>query len=174
LTSAQAANPFLGQSGVTRTARYTSDTHHWFGASRLDPTGLFGDYYEWCDTDTEYAGVRVIFSDTEPSNRTSDPVRQHTTDDSIETVPCVHNLSERLRGGSSVELTGGTAFPNVNERPYLLTLSGYGSYWCTVIPARQPVPSPRAEPAAGSSANGGNRENGYLKNGHMAYSVLGS
>jgi maltose alpha-D-glucosyltransferase / alpha-amylase len=55
---------------------HTSDTHRWFHESRYDPTGPYGDYYVWRDTDTEYAGVRVIFSDTEPSNWTFDPVRQ--------------------------------------------------------------------------------------------------
>jgi maltose alpha-D-glucosyltransferase/alpha-amylase len=55
---------------------HTSDTHFWFQESRRDPNGPYGDYYVWRDTDTEYAGVRVIFSDTETSNWTFDPVRQ--------------------------------------------------------------------------------------------------
>ena len=55
---------------------HTSDTHQWFQESRYDPNGPYGDYYVWRDTDTEYAGVRVIFSDTEASNWTFDPVRQ--------------------------------------------------------------------------------------------------
>ncbi|HEX5996971.1 MAG TPA: maltose alpha-D-glucosyltransferase, partial [Jiangellales bacterium] len=55
---------------------HTSDTHWWFHESRHDPTGPYGDYYVWRDTDTDYAGVRVIFSDTEASNWTFDPVRQ--------------------------------------------------------------------------------------------------
>ena len=55
---------------------HTSDTHRWFQESRYDPNGPYGDYYVWRDTDTDYAGVRVIFSDTEPSNWTFDPVRQ--------------------------------------------------------------------------------------------------
>jgi maltose alpha-D-glucosyltransferase / alpha-amylase len=55
---------------------HTSDSHDWFQQSRHDPTGPYGDFYVWRDTDTEYAGVRVIFSDTEPSNWTYDPVRQ--------------------------------------------------------------------------------------------------
>jgi maltose alpha-D-glucosyltransferase/alpha-amylase len=55
---------------------HTSDTHRWFQESRFDPGGPYGDFYVWRDTDTEYAGVRIIFSDTEPSNWTYDPVRQ--------------------------------------------------------------------------------------------------
>ena len=55
---------------------HTSDQHPWFQASRRDPTGPYGDFYVWSDTDTGYADVRVIFSDSEPSNWTHDPVRQ--------------------------------------------------------------------------------------------------
>ena len=55
---------------------HTSDTHRWFQESRYDPSGPYGDFYVWRDDNTEYAGVRVIFSDTEPSNWTFDPVRQ--------------------------------------------------------------------------------------------------
>ncbi|HEY7222366.1 MAG TPA: maltose alpha-D-glucosyltransferase [Micromonosporaceae bacterium] len=55
---------------------HTSDTHHWFEESRRDPTGPYGDYYVWRDTDTEYHGVRIIFTDVETSNWTFDPLRQ--------------------------------------------------------------------------------------------------
>ncbi|MDP9102333.1 MAG: maltose alpha-D-glucosyltransferase [Actinomycetota bacterium] len=55
---------------------HTSDAHPWFQASRADPTGEFGDYYVWSDTDTPYADARIIFVDTEKSNWTWDPVRQ--------------------------------------------------------------------------------------------------
>ena len=55
---------------------HTSDAHPWFQASRSDPTGEFGDFYVWSDTDTPYADARVIFVDTEKSNWTWDPVRQ--------------------------------------------------------------------------------------------------
>ncbi|GIH20781.1 maltose alpha-D-glucosyltransferase [Rugosimonospora africana] len=55
---------------------HTSDTHQWFQESRRDPHGPYGDFYVWRDSDTDYAGVRVIFHDTEPSNWTFDPVRQ--------------------------------------------------------------------------------------------------
>jgi maltose alpha-D-glucosyltransferase/alpha-amylase len=55
---------------------HTSDTHHWFQESRRDPDGPYGDFYVWRDTDTEYAGVRVVFRDIEASNWSFDPVRQ--------------------------------------------------------------------------------------------------
>ena len=55
---------------------HSSDQHPWFQASRTDPTGPYGDYYVWSDTDEPYAEARVIFVDTEKSNWTWDPVRQ--------------------------------------------------------------------------------------------------
>ena len=55
---------------------HTSDQHAWFQASRSDPTGPYGDFYVWDDTDEKYADARIIFVDTETSNWTFDPVRR--------------------------------------------------------------------------------------------------
>jgi maltose alpha-D-glucosyltransferase/alpha-amylase len=55
---------------------HTSDAHPWFQASRTDPTGPYGDYYVWSDSDKRYADARVIFIDTERSNWAWDPVRK--------------------------------------------------------------------------------------------------
>jgi len=55
---------------------HTSDAHPWFQASRSDPTGPFGDFYVWSETDDQYKEARIIFVDTESSNWTWDPVRQ--------------------------------------------------------------------------------------------------
>ena len=55
---------------------HTSDQHPWFQASRSDPSGPFGDYYVWSDTDELYSDARIIFVDTEVSNWTFDPVRR--------------------------------------------------------------------------------------------------
>ena len=55
---------------------HTSDAHPWFQASRSDPDGPYGDYYVWSDTDTKYAGTRIIFVDTESSNWSFDVVRR--------------------------------------------------------------------------------------------------
>jgi maltose alpha-D-glucosyltransferase / alpha-amylase len=55
---------------------HTSDSHPWFQESRREPTGPYGDYYVWSDTDARYADARVIFVDTEESNWTFDPVRR--------------------------------------------------------------------------------------------------
>ncbi|WP_227712856.1 maltose alpha-D-glucosyltransferase [Nanchangia anserum] len=54
---------------------HTSDEHPWFQASRSDPTGPYGDFYVWRDSDDDYRDARIIFIDTETSNWTKDPVR---------------------------------------------------------------------------------------------------
>jgi maltose alpha-D-glucosyltransferase/alpha-amylase len=54
---------------------HTSDQHPWFQRARRAPAGSpERDFYVWCDTDSRYAGTRVIFTDTETSNWTRDPV----------------------------------------------------------------------------------------------------
>jgi maltose alpha-D-glucosyltransferase/alpha-amylase len=85
-------------------------------------------------------------------------LREHVdAQGNVETVLCVHNLSRhpqpaqlnlsrRFHNNVPVELTGGTSFPNIGLRPYLLTLPGYGSYWFSITPARQSVPRARRRP----------------------------
>jgi maltose alpha-D-glucosyltransferase/alpha-amylase len=54
---------------------HTSDQHPWFQRARRAPKGSpERDFYVWSDTDTRYAGTRIIFLDTEKSNWTFDPV----------------------------------------------------------------------------------------------------
>jgi len=54
---------------------HTSDQHPWFQRARLAPPGSpERDFYVWSDSDTKYAGTRIIFTDTETSNWTRDPV----------------------------------------------------------------------------------------------------
>lgn len=55
---------------------HTSDEHRWFQQSRTDPSGPFGDFYVWSDTDEKFENVRIIFTDTETSNWAWDEVRQ--------------------------------------------------------------------------------------------------
>ena len=55
---------------------HSSDAHPWFQASRTDPSGPYGDFYVWSDTDEPYSEARIIFVDTEKSNWTWDPVRE--------------------------------------------------------------------------------------------------
>ena len=54
---------------------HTSDQHPWFQAARTAPPGSpERDYYVWSDTPDLYSGTRIIFTDTEVSNWTWDPV----------------------------------------------------------------------------------------------------
>jgi maltose alpha-D-glucosyltransferase / alpha-amylase len=54
---------------------HTSDQHPWFQAARLAPRGSpERDFYVWSDTEEKYEDARIIFSDTERSNWTWDPV----------------------------------------------------------------------------------------------------
>ncbi|HEX2825659.1 MAG TPA: maltose alpha-D-glucosyltransferase [Burkholderiales bacterium] len=54
---------------------HTSDQHPWFQAARRAPIGSpKRDYYVWSDDPEKYAGTRIIFTDTEPSNWTWDDV----------------------------------------------------------------------------------------------------
>src|SRR5262245_19723611 len=53
---------------------HTSDQHEWFREARTDPLSPKRDYYVWSDDPSKYSGARIIFTDTEPSNWTYDPV----------------------------------------------------------------------------------------------------
>ncbi|MEM7572779.1 MAG: maltose alpha-D-glucosyltransferase [Bacteroidota bacterium] len=56
---------------------HTSDQHPWFQRARRAPKDSpERDYYVWSDTDEKYQDVRIIFTDTETSNWTWDPVAQ--------------------------------------------------------------------------------------------------
>jgi maltose alpha-D-glucosyltransferase/alpha-amylase len=54
---------------------HTSSDHPWFKAARLAPPGSpERNFYVWSDTDQIYQGTRIIFTDTETSNWTWDPI----------------------------------------------------------------------------------------------------
>ncbi|MBD5635171.1 MAG: alpha-amylase, partial [Candidatus Eremiobacteraeota bacterium] len=54
---------------------HTSDQHAWFQRARRARSGsVWRDFYVWSDSDKKYAGTRIIFTDTETSNWTWDPV----------------------------------------------------------------------------------------------------
>ena len=54
---------------------HTSDQHPWFQRARgAKPGSAYRDYYVWSDDPTKFDEVRIIFTDTEPSNWTWDPV----------------------------------------------------------------------------------------------------
>jgi maltose alpha-D-glucosyltransferase / alpha-amylase len=54
---------------------HTSDQHPWFQAARkAAPGSPEREFYVWHDTDQKYKDARIIFTDTEKSNWTWDPV----------------------------------------------------------------------------------------------------
>jgi maltose alpha-D-glucosyltransferase/alpha-amylase len=56
---------------------HTSDQHPWFQRARAAPKGSpERDWYVWSDDPHKYAGTRIIFTDTEKSNWTWDPVAE--------------------------------------------------------------------------------------------------
>lgn len=56
---------------------HTSDQHPWFQRARHAPPGSpERDFYVWSDNDQKYKDARIIFTDTEKSNWTWDPVAQ--------------------------------------------------------------------------------------------------
>jgi maltose alpha-D-glucosyltransferase/alpha-amylase len=56
---------------------HTSDQHPWFQAARRAPRGSpKRDFYVWSDDPKQYAGTRIIFTDSEKSNWTWDEVAQ--------------------------------------------------------------------------------------------------
>jgi maltose alpha-D-glucosyltransferase / alpha-amylase len=55
---------------------HTSDQHPWFVESRSSRANDKADWYVWSDDDQRWSDIRIIFSDTESSNWSYDPVRQ--------------------------------------------------------------------------------------------------
>ncbi len=54
---------------------HTSDQHRWFQRARQAKPGTSArNFYVWSDTDKKYEDARIIFTDTEKSNWTWDPV----------------------------------------------------------------------------------------------------
>ena len=54
---------------------HTSDQHPWFQRARKSQKGSkYRDYYVWSDDPNKYKDARIIFTDSEPSNWSWDPV----------------------------------------------------------------------------------------------------
>lgn len=53
---------------------HTSDQHPWFQSARQSPTSPHRDFYVWSDTNQRYQDARIIFTDTERSNWSWDPI----------------------------------------------------------------------------------------------------
>jgi maltose alpha-D-glucosyltransferase/alpha-amylase len=107
---------------------HTSSDHAWFQASRTDPTGPYGDFYVWSDTDELYQEARIIFLDSEPSNWTWDPIRgqffwhrffHHQPDLNFDNPRVQEALIDALRFWLDLGLDGFRldAVPYLYERP---------------------------------------------------------
>jgi maltose alpha-D-glucosyltransferase / alpha-amylase len=55
---------------------HTSDQHPWFQEARRSRDDPRHDWYVWSDSDDKYKSVRIIFTDSERSNWTWDPVAE--------------------------------------------------------------------------------------------------
>jgi maltose alpha-D-glucosyltransferase / alpha-amylase len=55
---------------------HTSADHPWFQEARSSPDSPKRDWYVWSDSDDRYLDARIIFTDTESSNWTWDPVAE--------------------------------------------------------------------------------------------------
>jgi maltose alpha-D-glucosyltransferase / alpha-amylase len=76
-------------------------------------------------------------------------VLAHLREHGGETVLALHNLAasaesaeldlREYRGASPLELLGGSRFPVVDDRPYVVTLGPHGFYWLRLDPAGRPV-----------------------------------
>lgn len=53
---------------------HVSNDHAWFQEARNNPDSSKRDWFVWADDDKKYSNVRIIFTDTETSNWTWDPV----------------------------------------------------------------------------------------------------
>ena len=112
---------------------HTSDQHPWFQAARQAPRGSpERDFYVWSDTDDKYAGARIIFTDTERSNWTWDPVAKayywhrffsHQPDLNFENPKVVEEILKVMR----YWLDMGVDALRVDAIPYLVEREGTSS-----------------------------------------------
>src|SRR5688500_1920112 len=74
----QALTRFAHERGIRVIAdlviSHTSDQHPWFQEARRDPASPKRDYYVWSNSDDRYRDAPVLFSDTEHSNWSWDPL----------------------------------------------------------------------------------------------------
>src|ERR1700689_873344 len=109
---------------------HTSDQHPWFQAARNAPAGSDErNFYVWSDNDQKYRDVRIIFSDTEKSNWTWDPVAQayywhrffsHQPDLNYDNPRVVEEVSKVMRYWLDLGVDG----LRVDAIPYLVEREG--------------------------------------------------
>ena len=126
------------------------------------PTGPYGDFYVWADTDEAYADARIIFVDTETSNWTFDPVRKqyfwhrffsHQPDLNFENPRVQDAMIEALKFWLDLGIDGF----RLDAVPYLFEEEGTN---CENLPADPRVPQAgaqggrRAVPRPGAALRG--------------------
>ncbi len=109
---------------------HTSDQHPWFQRARLAPPGSpERDFYVWSDTDKKYAEARIIFTDTEKSNWTWDPVAKqyfwhrffsHQPDLNYDNPQVLHEVLNIMRHWLDMGVDG----LRVDAIPYLVERDG--------------------------------------------------
>jgi len=126
----QAAHARGLQVVIELVVNHTSDQHPWFVRAREAPAGSpERDFYVWSDTDQKYAGVRIIFTDTEKSNWTWDPVAKayywhrffsHQPDLNYDNPAVVEEIAKVLRYWLDMGVDG----VRLDAIPYLLEREG--------------------------------------------------
>src|SRR6266853_559521 len=109
---------------------HTSDQHPWFQAARHAPANSpERDFYVWSDSDQKYKDARIIFTDTERSNWTWDPIAKqyywhrffsHQPDLNFDNPKVVEEIVEVMR----YWLDMGVDALRVDAIPYLIERDG--------------------------------------------------
>jgi len=109
---------------------HTSSVHPWFQRARLAPPGSRErNFYVWSDSDTLFDGVRIIFTDTEKSNWTWDPVAKqyywhrffsHQPDLNYDNPEVLHDVLDAMRFWLDMGVDG----LRLDAIPYLVERDG--------------------------------------------------
>jgi maltose alpha-D-glucosyltransferase/alpha-amylase len=109
---------------------HTSDQHPWFQTARRAPLGSpERAFYVWSDTEEKYKNARIIFSDTERSNWTWDPIAKqyywhrffaHQPDLNYDNPAVVNEIAKVMRYWLDI----GVDALRVDAIPYLVERDG--------------------------------------------------
>jgi len=109
---------------------HTSDQHPWFQRARLAPAGSTErDFYVWSETDKKYQQARIIFTDTEKSNWTWDPIANayywhrffsHQPDLNYDHPPVLEEIQKAMRYWLDMGVDG----LRLDAIPYLVERDG--------------------------------------------------
>jgi trehalose synthase len=109
---------------------HTSSTHPWFQRARNAPPGSRErNFYVWSESDKLFDGVRIIFTDTEKSNWTWDPVAKeyywhrffsHQPDLNYDNPEVLHDVLDAMRFWLDMGVDG----LRLDAIPYLVERDG--------------------------------------------------